>query len=150
LLLISYIIISGSVNEINFSFAFVALISAIILQRKRTLLEIKTSLLENIYLISAFILTLFFSYKALPGQYVTLSWILIDLFYFSLSMFLHNAKYRWISIGTFIATAIYLFIVDLARIEMTYRIVAFLALAIITIVISIIYTKRKKSSSLSE
>jgi hypothetical protein len=147
LLLTTYIIISDPVNGINFSFALVALVSAIILKRQQTRLAIKTSFLENIYLITAFFLVLYSFYKALPGQYVTLSWIFIAILYFMLSMLVRNAKYRWMSIGTFIATAIYLFVVDLARIEMTYRIVAFLALAIITIVISIIYTKRKKSSS---
>ena len=50
---------------------------------------------------------------------------------------------------TFIATAIYLFAVDLASLQVGYRVLAFLFLAAISIAASVYYTKRlrKKNES---
>jgi membrane protein implicated in regulation of membrane protease activity len=51
------------------------------------------------------------------------------------------------AIFTMIAAAIYLFIVDLASVGIIYRIVAFMFLAIISIAISVYYTKHKKKTN---
>jgi hypothetical protein len=50
------------------------------------------------------------------------------------------------ALGTMISAALYLFIVDLARIELVYRILALLFLAAISIGISIYYTNRMKKA----
>jgi len=50
------------------------------------------------------------------------------------------------ALGTMICAAFYLFIVDLARIEIVYRVLALLFLAAISIGISIYYTNRIKKS----
>jgi uncharacterized membrane protein len=85
-------------------------------------------------------------YKLVPGQYVTLSWTMIALLYLAISIFLKLVKYRYMMFANLIATAIYLFAVDLARIGVIYRIVAFLSLAIITIGISIYYVNKIKKT----
>jgi hypothetical protein len=46
------------------------------------------------------------------------------------------------ALGTMISAAVYLFVVDLARIEMIYRVLALIFLAIVSIGISIYYTNR--------
>ena len=51
------------------------------------------------------------------------------------------------ALGTMISAAIYLFAVDLAKIEAVYRVLAFLFLAVISIGISIYYTNRIKKSN---
>jgi membrane protein implicated in regulation of membrane protease activity len=56
---------------------------------------------------------------------------------------MHNKKYRYLALATMVATALYLFIVDLARVEIVFRVVAFLFLAILSIVLSLYYTKRR-------
>jgi uncharacterized membrane protein len=68
------------------------------------------------------------------------------LLYFLLSFILKNVKYRYMALGTMICTAFYLFIIDMARIDIIYRVLAFLFLAAISIGISIYYTNRIKKS----
>jgi len=63
--------------------------------------------------------------------------------YFILSILIKNIKYRYLALATMGATAIYLFIVDLARVEIIYRVVAFLFLAIVSILLSLYYTRRR-------
>ncbi len=150
MLLITYLFSSPSIDSINFSFAAVALLSARIINWKRELLEIRTSIFRNFYLIITFIMTLYALYMSVPAQYVTLSWTIAAIAFFLLSLLLRNIKYRWMAIGTMIVTAFYLFIIDLARISMIYRIIAFLFLAIISITISLYYAKAKKSNEQEE
>jgi hypothetical protein len=145
-LLLGYAAGSGNLQAVNFSFPAVAFLSARIINWQKDRLNIKTELIRNTYMVILFITLLYAFYKAVPGQYVTLSWTLAALFYFVLSIVLKNVKYRYMAVATMLATAIYLFAVDLARIGIIYRIFAFLFLAIISIAISAYYVRRIKKS----
>ena len=143
-LLSAYMFMNGKTDVINFSFAIVALISARVMNWKKERLEITTELLRNIYMVSTFFLVLFALFNAIPDKYVTLSWIGAALFYFALSIILKNKKYRWMALFTFIASALHIFLVDLAQIELIFKVLAFLVLAVISIFISIYYNKKIK------
>jgi len=143
-LLIGYASTAASLMTINFSFPVVAFISARIINWQKERLNIKTELIRNTYLIVLFLTMLYAFYNAVPKQYVTLSWTLVALLYFLLSILMKNVKYRYLAIANMLATAFYLFAVDLARIGMVYRIVAFLFLAIISIGISTYYVRKIK------
>ena len=146
LILAVYLATSGSINGVNFSFALVALISARVINWKKSRLQIQTELIRNLYLILGFFMMLYALGKAVPGHFVALSWTIVALLYFLMSLILKNVKYRYMALGTMISAAFYLFIVDLAKIEVIYRVFAFLTLAVISIGISIYYTSRLKKS----
>lgn len=143
-ILIIYLLSSKPVNGVNFSFALISLISARIINWKRSRLQIKTDMIRNLYMIEGFVMMLFALVHAVPKQFVTLSWTMAALLYFLLSLLLKNIKYRYMALGTMICAAFYLFIVDLARIEIIYRVLALLFLAAISIGISMYYTNRIK------
>ena len=145
MLLAAYAISSGNLHTVNFSFPVVAFLSARIINWQRDRLNIKTDLIRNTYLVILFLTMLYAVYKAVPGQYVTLSWTLTAVLYFILSIVLKNVKYRYMAVAGMLATAVYLFAVDLARIGILYRIMAFLFLAIISIAISAYYVRKVKS-----
>ena len=144
IMLIVYLSTSLHTTGVNISFSFVALATARILNWKKERLTITTEYLRNFYLISAFFMVLYTLYNLAPKQYITLSWTLMAVLYFVLSLILKNVKYRYLALGTMIAAAIYLFIVDLARIELVYRIIALLFLSIISIGLSVFYTRKLK------
>jgi len=145
-LLIVYFISGDIRDSINFSFAATAFISASIIDWRKKYLEIEANLLRNVYLATAFCSTLFALYKALPAQFITLSWTVLAIVYFLYSMIFKNVRYRWMAIITMIAAAFYLFLFDLSRISIVFRIVAFLFLAIISISISLYYNRPKKDA----
>jgi uncharacterized membrane protein len=95
-------------------------------------------------MIEGFLMMLFSLFHAVPGQFVTFSWTMAALIYFLLGFVLKNVKYRYMALGTMICSAIYLFIIDLAKIEIIYRVFAFLFLAAISIGISMYYSNRIK------
>ncbi len=142
LLLIVYFISKNHLDSVNIAYALVPLVTARVLNWKKQRLEIKTDLLRNLYLVAGFFSVLYALYQAVPGKYVTLSWTIAAVLYFLLSFILKNVKYRYMAIGTVIAGAFYLFIIDLSRIDIAYRVIAFLFLAIISIVASIYYSRR--------
>ena len=141
-ILLIYLIAYPSVDSINIVFALVALASARILNWQKERLTLRTEGLRNLYLIAAFFMVLYSLQQAVPPQYVTLSWTLAAVFYLVMNIVLKNFKYRWMAILTFVATAIYLFVVDLASLQVGYRVLAFLFLAFISIAASVYYTKR--------
>jgi hypothetical protein len=143
-ILMIYLLSSKPTVGINFSFALVALISARIINWQNSRLQIKTDLIRNLYMTEGFFMVLFALGHALPKQFVTLSWTLAALLYFLVSIILKNVKYRYMALGTMISAALYLFIVDLARIEIVFRVLALLFLAAISIGISVYYTNRSK------
>lgn len=148
-ILVAYLIFAPPTNLINFAFALVALLTARILNWQKERLTLKTEMLRNVYLFAAFTMILFSLYHPLPSQYITLSWTGVAALFFILSIFLHNVKYRWMAIATILVTGVYLFIVDLAHMEVGYRIVAFLFFAVISFSASLYYTKRIKKKTIS-
>jgi hypothetical protein len=145
-ILATYLFSAKSSDGVNFSFALVALISARIINWQSSRLQIQTDLIRNLYMFEGFIMVLYALIHAVPKQFVTLSWTMAALVYFLISILLKNVKYRYMALGTMICAAFYLFIVDLARIEIVYRVLALLFLAAISIGISIYYTNRIKKS----
>jgi hypothetical protein len=142
-----YILFSKTINGANFSFAVVSLVSARLINWKRERFEIKTEMIRNLYLMEGFVMTLFALYHAVPRQFITLSWTIAALLFFFLSFILKNVKYRYMAIGTMISAAAFLFIVDLARIGVIYRVLALLFLAAVSIGISIYYTNRTRKQA---
>ena len=143
-ILMIYLSTSDSISGVNFAFAFISLVSARIINWKRARLQIKTDMIRNLYMIEGFFMVLYALSHSLPNQFVTLSWTIAALLYFIISLLLKNIKYRYMALGTMICAAFYLFIVDLARIELVYRVLALLSLAVISIGISMYYTNRIK------
>jgi hypothetical protein len=135
------------INEVNVSFSLAALITARILNWKKERLTIRTEMLRNFYLLLGFVMVLITFYHMIPDKYVTLSWAAVALVYFGLSLLLKNVKYRWMALSTLIAAAFYLFIVDLSRIELVYRVLALLFLAAISIGLSIYYTRGSRAKN---
>jgi hypothetical protein len=149
IILLIYLINSPSVDGINFVFAIVALLTARILNWKKDRLTLKTEIYRNVYLMVVFFIVLYGLSHAVPTQYVTLSWTGAAILYLLLSVLLKNNKYRWMSFMTLIFTGGHLLFVDMAKMDMGYRVIAFLFFAAITIGLTLYYTKwiKKKSSS---
>ncbi len=144
MLLSIYLMLSDSSDAANISFSLTALATARMLNWSKERISIDTVFIRNLYLVTAFFMVLFTLYHLVPRQYVTISWSIAAVGYFLLSLLLRNVKYRYMSLGTMVSAAILLLIVDLARVELVYRILALLFLAIISIGISIYYNKKLK------
>jgi membrane protein implicated in regulation of membrane protease activity len=100
------------------------------------------------YLFVLFFTLLYATYKGLPSYFITVSWLIISGIYFGLSILLKNIKYRWMAMANLLVSALYLFLIDTAKIELIYRILAFLLFAIISIFISTYYVKKLKKKDI--
>jgi uncharacterized membrane protein len=143
-ILIGYFVLSPSSHPVNFSFAIVALASARVMNWQKQRLTLRTELLRNVYLFIAFVLVFYALYRAVPPQYVTLSWTVTAVVYFVLSYLLKSIKYRLMAISAIVVTVVYLFIVDLASLDPRFRVAAFLFLGLMAVMISLYYTRIRK------
>lgn len=141
ILLLSYLLMPNIHNGVNFSFAIAALISARVINWQKQRLEIRTSSMRNTYLVVAFFMMLVAFYRALPAHYIAISWISLAILYFIVSRILNNQKYRWMSIGTLVVSAVYLLFARGEDVDVTFRIVGFIYLALVSILFSVIYTR---------
>jgi len=143
-ILIGYFALSPSSHPVNFSFALVALASARVMNWQKERLTLRTEMLRNVYLFIAFVVVFYALYRAVPPQYVTLSWTLTAVVYFLLSYLLKSNKYRLMAIAGMLVTVVYLFLVDLASLDPRFRVAAFMFLGLMAVMISLYYTRIRK------
>jgi hypothetical protein len=144
----AYLIVADSAGGISLSFGIVALISARILNWKKDQLELTTEQMRNAYLLSAFFIIPYALYQMFPSGYVSLTWIVVAIIYYVLSILLTNKKYRWMALATYLLTVIYVIILSLTSTETVYKIISFLVLGATLIIISLVYTKNKAKSKI--
>ena len=142
-----YLSLAGTVGTISISFGIVALVSARILNWRKNVLELKTEMMRNAYLACALFVLPYALYHVVPGRYVSISWLGLALFYYISSRILgNNRKYRWMALLTTLLTVLYVFTVELVGLDPALRIVSFLVLGIALLTISMIYSRKRRST----
>lgn len=144
-LFIFYLIQGEPTNSTNLAFALVAGISARFINWKQERLKLKTEAIRNIYLVATFFTVLFAIYHLVPLKFITISWVGVAGLFFTLSFLLKNKKYRWMAFTTLITAVFYLFFFDLKSMELGYRVIAFLIIAVITLAASFYYSRRSRN-----
>lgn len=142
--LLTYLFLGPPDLRVDLSYAAVALLSARVMNWQRQRLTLKTELMRNVYLASAFVVVPYGLYHGVPQNYVSLFWLGAALFYFAMSLLLKNRKYRWMAIWTMLLTVIYVFVIDLAQLSSVYRTVSFLALGLTLLAVSWVYARRRR------
>jgi hypothetical protein len=138
---------SPSSDEVDFGFALVALASARVMNWQKERLTLRTDMLRNLYLFIAFVLIFYALYRAVPPQYVTLSWTLTAAGYFLLSYLLKSTKYRIMAISGNAGERWFIsFVVDLASLDPRFRVAAFMFPGLMAVVLSLYYTRIRKHS----
>ncbi len=145
IIFITYLVIEGKVDLISISFGIVALLSARILNWKKNRLELKTEQMRNAYLLSALFIIPYALFFAMPEELISVSWIAVAIVYYILSLILKNKKYRWMALLTILLTVAYVFVIGLTSSDPTYKIVSFVVLGVVMIIVSLSYTKLRKS-----
>lgn len=141
---LAYLVQGPAAGPVNLSFAVVALLTARVLNWQKGRLSLQTEFMRNVYLGAASIIIPYGLYHTVPSGWVSTSWLAAAGVYFVASALLKNGKYRWMGIGTILATILYVFIVDLARLEPAYRIMSFLILGVVLLGISVAYARQRR------
>lgn len=144
----SYLALSGSFGVVSLSFGIVALTSARILNWKKDRLDLKTEVMRISYLAAAFFTFPYALYHIVPQNYVSLSWTVVALAYYAMSVILKNKKYRWMALLTFLLTVLHILFVGTTNLDPTYRIVSFIVLGVALVLISVLYARKKSKSVL--
>ncbi len=140
-IVLAYMAVVKQETGISVGFGIVALLTARILSWKKARLELKTELMRNAYLASAFVVFPYALYHLVPRGYVSLSWVAVAVAYYVMNLIVRNPKYRWMGHLTLLLTVLYVVVVGLTQLAPTYRIVSFLVLGSVLLVVSLIFTQ---------
>jgi uncharacterized membrane protein len=140
-IVVTYMVMVEKETGISVGFGVVALLTARILNWKKERLELKTELMRNAYLASAFVVFPYAVFHLVPRVYVSLAWIGIALGYYLMNFIIRNPKYRWMGHLTLLLTVIYVIVNGFTQLAPTYRIVSFLVLGSVLLVVSLIFTR---------
>ncbi len=140
-IVLGYMVVAQQESGVSLGFGLVALGSARILNWQRDRLELKTELMRNAYLLSAFIVFPYALYHLVPGRYVGLAWVGLASVYYLLNLIVRNQKYRWMGHTTLLLTLIYQVVVGISRFEPIYRVLSFLALGTVLLIVSLSFTR---------
>lgn len=141
---LAYLVQGPAAGPVNLSFAIVALLTARVLNWQKNRLSLQTEFMRNVYLGAASIIIPYGLYHTVPSGWVSTSWLGAAGLYFVASALLKSAKYRWMGISTILATIVYVFVVDLARLDPAYRIMSFLVLGVVLLGISVAYARQRR------
>lgn len=140
-IVLGYMFAAERETGISVGFGIVALISARILNWQKSRLELKTELMRNAYLLSAFIVFPYALYHLVPGRYVGLAWVGLAVFYYVMNLVVRSQKFRWMGHSTLLLTTLYLVIIGTSRFEPVYRVLSFLVLGTVLLIVSLSFTR---------
>jgi hypothetical protein len=146
-IVLGYILVAERESGISVGFGIVALLSARILNWQKSRLELKTELMRNAYLLSAFVVFPYALYHLVPGGYVGLAWVGLALFYYLMNLIVRSQKFRWMGHVTLLLTSLYLVVVGSSRFEPVYRVLSFLVLGTVLLIVSLLFTRLRKHTS---
>lgn len=150
MIFMGYLAVAKDIGISSLSFGFVGLLSARIMNWQKSRLELKTELMRNLYLISAFFTIPYALYFNVPKGYISLSWLGVAIIYYILSLTLNNKKYRWLALSTILLTVTYILIIGIAQLDPVYRIISLIIIGIVLLITSIIYTRIKTKNEKKE
>jgi hypothetical protein len=141
LIVAGYVVVATEETGISLGFGLVALASARILNWQQDRLELKTEIMRNAYLASAFVVFPYALYHLVPREFVSLAWVGIAMFYYLMNLIIKAQKYRWMGHLTLLLTVMYVLVIGIVQLEPTYRILSFLVLGTALIVVSLVFTR---------
>lgn len=140
-IVLAYMVVARVETGISLGFGVVALLTARILNWQKERLELRTELMRNAYLASAFVVFPYALYHLVPGAYVSVSWVGVAVAYYVMNLIVRNPKYRWMGHLTLLLTVGYVIVVGVTRLAPAYRIVSFLVLGTVLVAVSLIFTR---------
>jgi hypothetical protein len=149
----AYAAVAKDESGISIGFGVVALLTARILRWQQERLELKTELMRDVYLASAFIVFPYSLYHLVPRAFVTVSWVGVAVAYYMMNLIVRSPKYRWMGHLTLLLTALYVIVIGIFQLSPAYRIGSFLVLGTVLLVVSLIFTmvrSRRKSAAAAE
>ncbi len=140
-IVLAYMAVAKGESGISLGFGVVALLSARILNWKKERLELKTELMRNAYLASAFVVFPYALYHLVPRTYVSVAWVGIAVAYYGMNLIVRNPKYRWMGHLTLLLTVLYVIVIGITQLAPAYRIISFLVLGTVLVAVSVVFTQ---------
>ena len=148
-IVMTYVALTTRESGISIGFGVVALVTARILNWQQHRLELKTELMRNAYLASAFVIFPYAIHHLVAARYVALGWTALAAAYYVMNLAVQNQKYRWMGHGTLILTTVYVVGTGVSRFEPVYRVLSFLVLGATLLTVSLLFARARRRQMLT-
>jgi len=138
-----YLITGDYSGLVNFNFVIVAILSERLLQYTRTRLTGVPRFFQYLYMFTGFFMLLFGLSLSLPGPYISVAWFVASAAVWVGGYKFELAGYRYMGIGCVLLTVGRIFLIDLASLELIYRVISFLVVGAGLLLVGILYTRRR-------
>jgi hypothetical protein len=149
IIVLGYVMTVSRETGVSLALGVVALLTARLLNWQQHRLELKTEMMRNAYLLSAFGVFPYALAHLVPGHLVAIAWTGLALAYYGMNLLVRNHKYRWMGHGTLLIATGYLVIVGARGMEPMYRVSSFLALGAVLLIVSLSTTRARRRQSLA-
>lgn len=139
-IVLAYMLTATTETGISIGLGVVALLTARILRWQAARLDLRTEVMRNAYLGSAFVIFPYALYHLVARAYVSVAWVAIAVTYYVMNLVVRSPKYRWMGHLTLLATALYMIVVGIFQLAPAYRIASFLLVGTVLLVVSLIFT----------
>ena len=143
-IVVAYMAVATRETGISIGFGVVALLTARVLRWQQERLDLKTELMRNAYLGSAFLVFPYSLYHLVPRAFVTVAWVGVAVAYYLMNLIVQSPKYRWMGHLTLLFTALYVIVIGIFQLSAAYRIGSFLVLGSVLLVVSLIFTRGRE------
>ncbi len=143
-IVLAYVVLLEKETGISLGFGIVALVTARILHWQQHRLELKTELMRNACLLSAFVVFPYALAHLVPSKQVGLAWVGLAVVYYVLNLIVRSQKYRWMGHATLLLTSVYVVTVGTRQLGPVYRIASFLVLGTVLLVVSLVFTRLRQ------
>lgn len=145
-LFITALLLGGQHGIIYAIFSIIALLSARVLNWKKDRLHLKTELMRNLYLLSAFVILPIALYNLVSLSLFPFSLGILSLLYFILRVILRIKKYYYLSMGTIFLGILFLLFWGISRLSLVNIIGAFFILGAELIVFTLYQPSKKQGN----
>jgi hypothetical protein len=149
-IIVGYMLLATRESGISVGFGIVALVTARILNWKQHRLELKTELMRNAYLVSAFVVFPYALYHLVTAKYVGLAWIALAAAYYVLNFAVRTQKYRWMGHATLMLATVYIVGLSVSRFEPVYRVLSFFVLGAVLLTVSLSFSRAQRRIAAAE
>jgi len=142
-LVASYMFVAKHEQGISLGFGVVALLTARVLRWQQQRLELKTELMRNFYLASAFVVFPYALYQLVPRAYVGVAWVGLAVAYYLMNLVVRSPKYRWMGHCTLLLSLGYVLVIGITQLSPAFRIASFLVLGTVLLLVSLVFTRAR-------
>jgi len=136
-----YLITGVQTGLVDFNFVLVALLSERLLEYSRARIARFPRAFQYTYVFTGYVMLISGLTLTLPMPTISVAWLVVSVGYFATGYLFDLPSYRIMGIGSSLLTVGRIFLVDLASLELIYRVLSFIVVGFGLLIVGLLYAR---------